>query len=144
MTFFEFYLFEVFLSFILEINIIVGRWPIFGICLLMPWSRALNIHLDYFPAKVSRLGRWRWNPLQKWKQKLLRTLDTLTVFENNQTSRIWILEFCHFPTIFVLLKMTCLITLFDHKQFWMRLLKWFSNTVYTPDFLFTCLYSVWK
>ena len=29
--------------------------------------------------------------------------------------RIWIFEFWHFPPIFVLLKLTCLVTLFDRK-----------------------------
>ena len=44
-----------------------------------------------------------------------RTLDLLTLFENCSKCRIWIFEFWHFPPIFVLLKVTCLVTLFDRK-----------------------------
>ena len=36
-------------------------------------------------------------------------------FENYSKCRIWIFEFWHFPPIFVLLKLTCLVTLFDRK-----------------------------
>ena len=38
-----------------------------------------------------------------------------TVFENHPKCRIWIFEFWHFPTIFDLLKLTCLETLFDRS-----------------------------
>ena len=38
-----------------------------------------------------------------------------TVFENYSKCRILIFEFWHFPPIFVLLKLTCLVTLFDRK-----------------------------
>ena len=38
-----------------------------------------------------------------------------TLFENYSKCRIWIFEFWHFPPIFVLLKLTCLVTLFDRK-----------------------------
>ena len=39
----------------------------------------------------------------------------LTLFENYSKCRILIFEFWHFPPIFVLLKLTCLVTLFDRK-----------------------------
>ena len=39
----------------------------------------------------------------------------LTVFENYQKCLIWIFRFWHFPLIFVLLKLTCLVSLFDRK-----------------------------
>ena len=39
----------------------------------------------------------------------------LTLFENYSKCRIWILAFWHFPPIFVQLKLTCLVTLFDRK-----------------------------
>ena len=39
----------------------------------------------------------------------------LTVFENHPKCRSWILAFWHFPPIFVLLKLPCLVTLFDCK-----------------------------
>ena len=55
----------------------------------------------------------------------------ITLFENYSNCRIWIFEFWHFPSFFVLLK--CLVTLFDHKflvmAILMRLFKWISNTV---------------
>ena len=38
-----------------------------------------------------------------------------TLFENYSKCRIWIFEFWHFPPIFALLKVTCLVTLFDRK-----------------------------
>ena len=38
-----------------------------------------------------------------------------TMFENYSKCRIWIFEFWHFQPIFVLLKLTCLVTLFDRK-----------------------------
>ena len=41
--------------------------------------------------------------------------DYATVFENYSKCRIWIFELWQFPPIFVLLKMTCLVTLFDRK-----------------------------
>ena len=44
---------------------------------------------------------------------LIFDLDTL--FENSSNCRIWIFEFWHFPPIFILLKLTCLVTLFDRK-----------------------------
>ena len=80
------------------------------------------------------------------------------MFENHQKYRIWIFQFRHFPSIFVQLKVTCLLTLFDYFRFsktrrnglfleyfmnvcplckcsslrsqcWMRLYLWFSNIV---------------
>ena len=38
-----------------------------------------------------------------------------TVFKNHSKCRIWIFKFWHFPPIFVLLKLTCLVALFDRK-----------------------------
>ena len=42
-------------------------------------------------------------------------LNNCTVFENHPKCRIIIFEFLHFPPIFDLLKLTCLVTLFDRK-----------------------------
>ena len=39
-----------------------------------------------------------------------------TLFENCSKCRIWIFEFWHFPLIFVLIKLTCLVKLFDRKH----------------------------
>ena len=38
-----------------------------------------------------------------------------TVFENPQKCRIWVFQIWHFPPFFILLKVTCLVTLFDRK-----------------------------
>ena len=40
-------------------------------------------------------------------------LYTFTVFENHPKCRIWICQLWHFPPIFDLFKLTCLVTLFD-------------------------------
>ena len=37
------------------------------------------------------------------------------LFENHPKCLIWIFQFGHFPSIFILLKLTCLVTLFDRK-----------------------------
>ena len=47
------------------------------------------------------------------------------LFENYSKCRIWILEFWHFPPIFVLLKVTCLAIVFDRKlQIFKNSPKW--------------------
>ena len=47
------------------------------------------------------------------------------VFENHPKSRIWIFQFWQFLPIFVLLKLTCLVTLFDRKlQVFKNSSKW--------------------
>ena len=48
------------------------------------------------------------------------------LFENYSKCRIWIFEFWHFPPIFVLLKLTSLVTLFDRK------LQFFKNSPNWP------------
>ena len=51
--------------------------------------------------------------------------NNVTLFANYSTCRICIFEFWHFPPIFVLLKLTCLVTLFDRKlQVFINLPKW--------------------
>ena len=42
-------------------------------------------------------------------------LNWSTLFKNYSKCRNWIFEFWHFPQIFVLLILTCLVTLFDRK-----------------------------
>ena len=49
---------------------------------------------------------------------------SFTMFENHSKCRIWIFQFWHFPPIFVLLKVTCLVTLFVRKlQVFQKLAK---------------------
>ena len=48
-----------------------------------------------------------------------------TLFKNYSKCRIWIFQFWHFPPIFVVLKVTCLVTLFDLKfQIWKTPQNW--------------------
>ena len=45
----------------------------------------------------------------------------VTVFENHPKCLIWIFQFWHFPLFFVLLNLTCLVTLFDPTSFFSKL-----------------------
>ena len=48
-----------------------------------------------------------------------------TLFENYWKCRIWMYEFWHFSLIFIQLKLTCLVTLFDRKlQVFKNSSKW--------------------
>ena len=47
-----------------------------------------------------------------------------TVFENQSKCHIRDFQFWHFPPIYVLSKLTCLVTLFDHKQFFKNSPNW--------------------
>ena len=68
------------------------------------------------------------NQLNLFHHEVLRKLNKnsiFTLFENYSKCRIWIFEIWHFPPIFVLLKLTCLVTLFDRKlQVFQNLPKW--------------------
>ena len=50
-------------------------------------------------------------------------IDTLTVFENPPKCRIRISQLWHFPLIFVLLKLTCLVTLTGQASGFQKLAK---------------------
>ena len=58
---------------------------------------------------------YTWVLLPTWNFSKMKEDILLTVFENHPICRIWIFQFWHFPPIFVLLKLTCLVTLFDRK-----------------------------
>ena len=45
----------------------------------------------------------------------VQTNRDLTSFENYSKCHIWIFSFWHFPPIFVILRLTCLVILFDRK-----------------------------
>ena len=64
------------------------------------------IGLDY--TKSSFVSSWPQKTRTYFRRKG-------TVFENHQKCRIWIFQFWHFPPIFDLIKLTCLVTLFDRK-----------------------------
>ena len=55
-----------------------------------------------------------------------------TLFENYSKCRIWSFDFWHFPPFFVLLKLTCLVTLFDRK------LQIFKNS---PKWTILCIFN---
>ena len=125
-------------------------------CLLLTWwlhmwqARSYGIH-------NTQLLLLPWDLLHQ--SSMLRRMEfhRLTWFENYSKCHLWIFWFWHFPSIFVIFKVTCLVTLFDRKlqifknspkwsifgtfvhskckrsllrsQCWMRLFLWFSNTV---------------
>ena len=76
---------------------------------------------NYYTSKV--ISRFTKNPRSeseslkhhrrrlRWGRKLQN--HSVTLFENHPKCRIWIFQFWHFSSIFVLLKLTCLVTLFD-------------------------------
>ena len=78
---------------------------------------------NYYTSKV--ISRFTKNPRSeseslkhhrrrlRWGRKLQN--HSVTLFENHPKCRIWIFQFWHFSSIFVLLKLTCLVTLFDRK-----------------------------
>ena len=76
-----------------------------------------------FDALCAYLWSVLWNlldvtMLSDWKAKMHQYYSVLwssTVFENHPECRIWIFQFWHFPPNFVLLKLTCMVTLFDRK-----------------------------
>ena len=74
-----------------------GRCPANGCC----WSNDIYFRLKY--------------ATEKWNMYLNLPMYRGTVFENNPKCRIWIFQFWHFPPIFDILKLTCLVTLFDCK-----------------------------
>ena len=51
-----------------------------------------------------------------WVQLEMTKTRTTTQFENYSKCRMSIFEFWHLPPIFVLFKLTCLVTLFDHRK----------------------------
>ena len=96
-------------------------------CITVPFcssSHALSSSvLLHFPWQFLQLD-WKVKPLGKDNNcQALRQLlyfvkarkKRSTLFENYSKCRIWVYEFWHFPPIFVLLKLTCLVTLFDRK-----------------------------
>ena len=68
----------------------------------------LLAHICLYIAKVQR------DLSNQWKVHCPVSSD-FTLCENHPKCLIWIFAFWHFPPIFVLLKLTCLVTLFDRK-----------------------------
>ena len=112
------------------------------------WWQSVFLNL---PRETNRLLASRLL-LQSVVQQSEIFSGSATLFENYSKCRIWIFSFWHFPPIFLPLKLTCLVTLFDRKlqvfknlpftkckrsslrsQSWMRLFLWFSNTVTVSD-----------
>ena len=80
----------------------------------------------YFLWNLERTNRIQTNT--ELFHKKFKICYWRTVFENHPKCRIWLLQFLHFPPIFVLLELTCLVTLFDRK------IKVFKNS---PNWLFS-------
>ena len=87
--------------------------------------------LGYFPPFLHTFSRphtlcWKYffchNFIIEKKISIVITYNDFTVFENHPKCLIWILAFWHFSPIFVLLKLTYLVTLFDRK------LQFFKNS----------------
>ena len=64
--------------------------------------------------KITQTIRVSWI-LQIWKFKVSQNPIFSTMLGNYPKCRKWILQFWHVPSIFVLLKVTCLVTLFERK-----------------------------
>ena len=86
-------------------------------------QQKVSVLLGFAGAKSIK---WIWNEhriklcgllhITEEAQKLqIVTFKSLILFENHPKCLIWIFQFWHFPPIFVLLKLTCLVTLFDRK-----------------------------
>ena len=81
------------------------------------WSTKIgNYHEVTYVLILRTKTKWRrWKSFQILFQQFLKMVTTHTVFENDPKWRIWIFQFWHFTPIFDLLKLTCLVTLFDRK-----------------------------
>ena len=78
----------------------------------------------YFPILSSRRFTSYYNYVTRewhWVHRYEVSISH-TVFEKHPKCRIWGFQFWHFPPIFVLSKLTCLVTMFDRKlqidHFW--------------------------
>ena len=101
-----------------------SKWP-------KPWKEYLRVILcineekmkkSYFTEGSIHTGTCpAFCPLFKYHKMafsiyfLFLSLAKHTLLDNYSKCRIWIFEFWHFPLVFVLLKLTILVTLFDHK-----------------------------
>ena len=76
----------------------------------------IKLSLVILQKKVDHLGGF-FSQNGPWYHKIVseKKFQHLTLFDNYSKYRIWIFEFWHFPSIFVQLKLTCLVTLFDRK-----------------------------
>ena len=72
------------------------------------WSNSVTRHAIFNRPKTGEKCHNSEIQIQHFWQFL-----SYRVFENKPKCLIWISEFWHFPPIFVLLKLTCLVTLFD-------------------------------
>ena len=76
-----------------------------------------------YPQKPQAVGQIFWKsfgdkdkaPLSKTGALKKRFIQLYALFENFPKCLVWIFQLWHFPPIFVLSKLTCLVTLFDHK-----------------------------
>ena len=91
-----------------------STWSMLTLC-----STKFLARSSCFDLRARSRGSIPWssssfNLIDNWKEKQdWKTIPTM--FKNHPKCRIWVFQFWHFPPIFVLLKLTCLVTLFDRK-----------------------------
>ena len=114
---------------------------------LIPWCWKKRPATAYLVNILNMITRQSRNNHQKPKRKVIMTI--IKLFEHHLKCLTWIFELWHLSPIFVLLKLTYLVTLFDSKlqidlflpsvhlkckrsslrsQSWMRHFLWFLNT----------------
>ena len=97
---------------------------------MLHWYKLIShlfFYIDLFlkNAKIRSQSPWKlykksafetrhWKKIELWGTFCIgeHNLEKCTLFENYSKCLIWILAFWHFPPFFVLLKLTCLVTLF--------------------------------
>ena len=96
------------------------------------WKSHKKSHFTIFASEASLRFEFQLQFCQVLARKFIFKWDIFwsfsnhcTVFENHPKWRISVFQFWHFPSIFVLLKLTCLVTLFDRKlQVFKKSPKW--------------------
>ena len=107
------------------------------------WSPAIFLLSITLPPKPQAVGQIFWKsfgdkdkaPLSKTGALKKRFIQLYALFENFPKCLVWIFQLWHFPPIFVLSKLTCLVTLFDHKLqiFKMNHFGTFSDILFTQN-----------
>ena len=93
----------------------------------VPSLVSFSLLLCMTPYLFFLFAQWVKNPINvSILILIIFILDIFTLIENYSKLRIWFFfQFLHFPLIFVLLQLTCLVTLFDRKlQIFKNLPKW--------------------
>ena len=91
-----------------------------AVCLSFKCCLTENLRVDVYPQALQENSEFPWLAKIMDSRLTVSVLPSISspskkikVFESYSKCRIWIFQFWHFPPIFVLLKVTCLVTLFD-------------------------------